>query len=504
MTREPRSIGAVPFDVYGGSGRRAANADGVLMLAARIVRVVKKECRRALEFPTEARTAPEKDHNVSVDISEFIDTYSDDLITLREGRIAMQTHPLRRTMPELCDASFARLLAVVMVGGIEMMLETWRERDSLKVLDTWFAEKASNGDRVQRLCEAFRQKSIGVDKGVFDDFLAIKYIRNTIIHSRWKPNERNYVESRNFPGDARRLKREHLNRMVSINQSMMFYIALTGIADAGAMEKIGQPASAAPTRVREEDVSGIVRAKDIPTIYWNNLDRISESILQDVYKATSSGEYAWSSGFTKDEVETLAWEEKKKLFYLSARRAGEAGYTLLVQHKEIAREGLEFWKEYWRLTFERRGITLKDMRQCLNVLRHLHARSLYPTGPFELPDGLPDELARQFVRSILPSYAPLTDDEVVRSLRVGKVAYETVPNIGVASLLITLLPSVDPENTDEYLMEGERALSAMELNAQWYFYVEQRKPPESGPFDFQRKISTEFMSRKGHNPGKPQ
>lgn len=61
-----------------------------------------------------------------MDIGEFIDTYSDDLIYLHEARVALRTHPLRGdyAFAEYLDASFCRMLAVFMIGSIEVMLAT--------------------------------------------------------------------------------------------------------------------------------------------------------------------------------------------------------------------------------------------------------------------------------------------------------------------------------------------------------------------------------------------
>lgn len=73
-----------------------------------------------------------------MEISEFIDTYSDDIIYLLAGRSAVLTHPLRTETQELLDASTCRLLAVFMIGGIEVMLAQWRDRDHQKILDVYF------------------------------------------------------------------------------------------------------------------------------------------------------------------------------------------------------------------------------------------------------------------------------------------------------------------------------------------------------------------------------
>jgi hypothetical protein len=65
-----------------------------------------------------------------MDVSEFIDTYSDDLIYLHEARCALLTHPLtdHYAILEHVDASFCRITAVFVVGAIEAMLADWRER----------------------------------------------------------------------------------------------------------------------------------------------------------------------------------------------------------------------------------------------------------------------------------------------------------------------------------------------------------------------------------------
>jgi len=145
-------------------------------------------------------------------IDEFTDTYSDDVIYLREGRLALLTHPLREEIPELCNASFCRLYAIIMIGSIEAMLERWRTRDSLKILDAYFAQGITNGDRVKSLRAAFVKNGINVKQDVFDDYLAIKYLRNAVVHASWetqsgqvKQDQLDWIAARNFPTDTRKL-----------------------------------------------------------------------------------------------------------------------------------------------------------------------------------------------------------------------------------------------------------------------------------------------------------
>lgn len=154
-----------------------------------------------------------------MDIGEFIDTYSDDLIYLHSGRAALLTHPLRDdyAFAEYLDASFCRMLAVFVIGSIEAMLESWRDRDRVRVLEKYFMDSVRNGDRVSSLYEAFRDAGIQVDRQVFDDYLAIKYLRNTIVHGRWKEHEKEWLDSHGFPTDTRKLTKEHLDRLEHVN-----------------------------------------------------------------------------------------------------------------------------------------------------------------------------------------------------------------------------------------------------------------------------------------------
>src|SRR5262245_23890798 len=163
-----------------------------------------------------------------MDVGEFIDTYSDDLINIHEARAAAYTHPLRGDYAFaelLLDASFCRILVVFVVGGIEAMLEAWRDRDGFDVLNKYFARNVKNGERVTSLYQAFLDAGIQVDRQIFDDYLAIKYLRNTVIHSKWKEHEKDWLDARGFPSDTRKLTKVHLDKIEHVNQNMMFYVA---------------------------------------------------------------------------------------------------------------------------------------------------------------------------------------------------------------------------------------------------------------------------------------
>jgi hypothetical protein len=90
---------------------------------------------------------------------EFTNTYSDDIIYLREAREALLTHPLRSEMPNYCNASLSRIYAIVMIGSIESMLERWLDRDNLEILSVYFKPKVTNAVRINGLCSSLPRKA---------------------------------------------------------------------------------------------------------------------------------------------------------------------------------------------------------------------------------------------------------------------------------------------------------------------------------------------------------
>lgn len=396
-------------------------------------------------------------------IDEFTDTYSDDVIYLHEARRALRTHPLRGdyAFSENLDASFCRMLAVFMIGAIEVMLETWRDRDRVRVLESYFADKSTNGARVSGLYQAFRDAGIPVDREVFDDYLAIKYLRNTIVHGEWKDREKEWLDRRGFPTDTRKLTREHLDRIEHVYQNMMFYVFLTSQAVPNTPKPRGL-IKLDETVTRRVDETGILRLRDIDRIIWSNLERIDTHIYADIEKTVTTEQYNWTEGHSHDEIKGLSDQQCKRLFYLAARRAGKENYHLLAQHRDLAEEAREFWREYWRRAVVPRGLDEERIQQALQVFDNPHFDPEIPV--WSLVGNVPEEVALRLVDNVLTGGMPFTSEQVVDALRAGRLAYQLIPNIMPVTLLTARLPIVNPANTLAYLQEAERALAAFRLN----------------------------------------
>jgi hypothetical protein len=123
-------------------------------------------------------------------------------------------------------------LIIAIVGSIEVILEAWRQKDKANVLGVYFSEKADNGQRIDSLVAAFEREGFSIARNIFEDYLAIKYLRNTISHSKWKEYQKEFVESHAFPTDVREFKLEDFNRMSKIYNDIAIYIAQTEFSDS--------------------------------------------------------------------------------------------------------------------------------------------------------------------------------------------------------------------------------------------------------------------------------
>ncbi len=159
-------------------------------------------------------------------MNEFIDTYSDDILYLIDFRDSHLTHPGKTPNENLMYASLARIFSAFMIGSIEAMIDYWQDKDSNNILKAYL-QSGSNEEKINSLKENFLQNNISVDESILNKYLAIKYLRNSLVHSKWKENHKNFVEENGFPTDTRALNKHHLEQMYQVNVEMMKYIAAT-------------------------------------------------------------------------------------------------------------------------------------------------------------------------------------------------------------------------------------------------------------------------------------
>ena len=163
-------------------------------------------------------------------VSEFIDAYSDDQIYLDMLEELVEAHPTESIAPaRIKYSSFARLWSVMMVGGIECMIKEWaRDESALHDIYSYF-DQGSNAQRIDRLRTAFGVRGIDARIEHFEDFLAVKYIRNAYVHGEWNQEHRKYVMQRGFPGTLISFDAAHFGRMKA---SYLHVMQCLGMANA--------------------------------------------------------------------------------------------------------------------------------------------------------------------------------------------------------------------------------------------------------------------------------
>jgi len=105
-------------------------------------------------------------------MGEFVDTYSDDLITIHEARAAAYTHPLKGdyTLAEsLLDASFCRMLVVFVGGGIEGCLNPGVGATASMLLKNTSRRTREMASASPSLYQAFSDAGLHVDRQVPPD-----------------------------------------------------------------------------------------------------------------------------------------------------------------------------------------------------------------------------------------------------------------------------------------------------------------------------------------------
>ncbi len=402
-------------------------------------------------------------------MDEFIDTYSDDLGLIRDAITAFRTHPLRAYNLELLDASLCRILLVFAIGSFEVMLEEWKNYDELDALKNYLQDGA-NRDRVTGLCTAFQHAGIDVDENVFHDLLAIKYLRNTIVHSNWSENQKKWIEQRGFPSDTRKLNQKHICKILGVVETLFLYIFITRYPTTFRNKNLTKTGDSSSSPLFDD---GILRMRDLNIIMWNNLERISSKLHSDIECATSGPEYDWTEGRENKEVEQLNRFQQRQLWLRAAKRAGEEGYEPIVRHRDLAREALAFWKEYVQRTIA----PDLDQIKVTNALEVLGGKNFDPSAhPWpifqKLSELSDDSEALVLIGKLLGKGRAISPRQVADSLKAGQLAHNVVPNITPVSLFGTYSPIVDPQSKAEYNREWKLARQLFILGRTWYSGIE--------------------------------
>lgn len=165
-------------------------------------------------------------------IEQFVDLYSDDIIFLREAKRNALNNPLNLNPSELSpaqkQAAACRLFVTHMVTSIDFMINEWKKRDNLNILESYFTSE-KNSEKIKSLLEAFQKNNIAVDEELFKDYLAIRFLRNILTHQHPRENELYWIKTRGFPDNFSLFTEVHWNKLQNVEQNMLYYLMLPTI-----------------------------------------------------------------------------------------------------------------------------------------------------------------------------------------------------------------------------------------------------------------------------------
>ena len=93
------------------------------------------------------------------------------------------------------------------------MIKEWTSDKPMLFDIKSYLDSGSNVERLERLKDAFGLRGLQVDADAFEDFLAVKYIRNAYVHGERNEKQRVYVKQRGFPESLMFFDKAHFDRM---------------------------------------------------------------------------------------------------------------------------------------------------------------------------------------------------------------------------------------------------------------------------------------------------
>ena len=395
-------------------------------------------------------------------IAEFVDTYSDDMIFLQTVRRSLLRHPLETHMPTFLDATLSRLYIVMLVGNVENALNEESKRTEDPLLDVYLNARGANDVKVKALRDYLQQRlgSGVVEADVLADYLAIKYLRNGIIHAdRRQGSQAQYIIDRGFPVDSRSLKFVHLQRLAEVDEAIITYLGMSQVSGVvgGVAGSVGAMVSPRSRIATDTDVIRPLTDGDFLKIHRRNLDFVGQS---------------WDR--LKNDRTDDSSDEQLLAFIRGLRSADDDSLTVTVG--SWARSALYSWGELVRLSPEaeaRRLVNEEAYRaHLLEISRVVVASNAYPRErlPAQIYRGLLELVTQggenddDQLASLFGGASDLDVHELLEFYAVGEVAYNLMAQIPHT----WVWPIVMSGETEPALVFAD----LLELSRRWYWAIE--------------------------------
>jgi len=397
---------------------------------------------------------------MSTRISEFTDSYSDDMMFLTSLRRILLRHPLQSFAPLFLDATLSRLYAVMLVGNVENAIAQEFDRNSEPKLDTYLNANVANATKVQAL-EGFLQErlSASVDTSILDDYLAIKYLRNGIIHSDQRTGaQAEYIKSHGFPIDSRDLTLVHLKRMARVDQSITMYFGMSRIIEVLGVNADYKPEINLPSSpvAEDESVSAPYSLREFDQIHRRNLQNtaVNWQRFRSKCPPDSAGTLVsrlWSGEHGSESLDVQSWGESAEYSWNQVVGiASESGQRLFKDAEHRADQ--------------------------LARIRSLAVDGAFPRGPLPADayqaisevvsagEGPGDEA----LSTLFQGHSPLSGSQLVESYALGYKAYDLTTSLGVDWIWPVLAQGASNSRIELVLA----FIDLCELGRSWYMAIE--------------------------------
>lgn len=325
---------------------------------------------------------------------------------------------------------------------------------------------------------------------MLNDYLAIKYLRNTICHGEWREQQRKWCKERGFPTDTRKFIEDNWYKILEVEQNMMMYIALTKISRFAK----GESKQKLKINVQREELKPmIITRKDLSCIILKNLENIAVKIDDILQRVIASSKHNPFKDLSLDELSRLSEYNKKIMFYSAVKRVCDEGFEEIKEVQPLMEDMVYFWKLYKKETFDKYNIDIRRIKNSTEILDLLFKKNFYIKLPIPWNEKTPRDVKVQFLKSIGNIPKDISENDIVDSLDVGKIIYDFMPDITLVILFAVYLPLFDIKRAKEELQEIEFILYAWKLNRMWYYYIEHKKKPDLSYWNLYKELFSKFI-----------
>lgn len=424
-------------------------------------------------------------------LREFIVASASDITFLRQARDALLTHPKIRAGGLDANAAMCRALIVSAVTSVERTIEAWR---GVSFLEKYNDKDRPNGEKIDLLQSCFEDAGVATDRKVLEDYLAIKYLRNTVAHVEWRNTDQQYVRQRDFPSDLRNFDYRHWTRVLATLWSILGYFSEAALMsdiplDDDRLQEMTDLHIAAAHPQESRLLSLLLVSPDLRAVFWRNLESLHDWVRRGLISADGkSRPFDLARGWWRDYLDSTPFSDQSALApiessietleKLHASRIYPRG-PIGVDLADLAKDPGDVLRAAQRTGLSSQQIEAIEL--ALRTIRDANAPRMIWS------DETPPDVAAQLLPLFTEVPQDLSPEDIVNALRLGSKAHLTLVNRVPLDLFLVELPERFPGSRSDCQEAGRLALGMFKLKTSWYAWVESdQKRPQMPPFNIWR------------------